>query len=277
MKSAKRTFYVLLPLLLAAFVVYSLLWGRLLAFSPWVFGFQHRDTDRARIYFHEGVDVEQFGEIDRWVEAVEEWHDLKFKRRAEVFVCASDAEHKRLGGSKARFRALPLYGRLFVSKRAQEDAKAGEIHLDVYVRHELSHSLVFQNTTLRNTLRLPEWLLEGLAVLSAGQLGVDGYYTKAEVRDKMREGYFLDPGDFSTRPGPKARAISDFPLPNKYWFIYAELACFIDDLIRIQGKDAFNTLLRNYMEGISPETNFQSVYGKSFDACVEDFRKRMVE
>jgi hypothetical protein len=207
---------------------------------------------------------------------VEASHDLKFRRTVEVVVCASDAEYERLAGTRSRFCVLPLYGRLFVSKRAQQDAQAGTIHLDIYVRHELSHALLFQNMSLLSALRCPDWLLEGLAVFHAGQRGTDGYCSKQDVCEKMRQGYFLSPSDFVMKPWKTTNALKTFPMPDKYWFLYAEMACLVEDLIQTRGKEKFRAFLDGLMNGENALTRFANVYGQPFDTYVEAFRNRML-
>lgn len=259
-----------------ALFLYSALFGRLVLFSPIVAGFRHQDTERARLYYHAGADLALFRDIDRIVESVEASHRMKYTRRVEVFVCDSDAEHRRIAGTQARFCALPLYGRLSVSKRAQEEAAAGKIHLDTYVEHELSHSLLFQHTTLWRSLFLPDWLLEGLAVLNARQMGVDGYLSPEEVRDRMKQGYFLAPADFMVKPWKTSEALQQLDLPDKYYFAYSEMACFVRDLISTSGEEAFDRFLRGMLDGASEETLFQSAFGRSFADSVQDFKARMM-
>lgn len=262
--------------LVVALLLYSFLWGSLEAFSPVMRGFQHQDSERARLHFHAGADLSLFRKIDDVIERVEAAHGLHFTRRVDVLVCDSDAEHKRLAHTGARFCALPGYGRLSVSKRAQEDAKAGRIHLDVYLAHELSHSLLFQNTSLLRGALLPDWFLEGLAVYSAKQRGVDGYNTRGEVRERIREGHFLRPSDFVVKPWTTTKAYQAFELPNKYLFLYAEMACFIEDLIQTSGEEKFQRLEHGLLEGRNGSACFAAVYGQPLAVYEDGFRQRML-
>ena len=259
----------------AAFLA-ALLWGPLQPFSPWVVGFQHRDTDRARVYFHQGTDIGLLDAIDALVTGVEKTHGMIFPKKAEILVCGSDAEYRRLARTGARFCVFPKYGRLYVSARAVRDAGTGTIHLDTYLTHELSHSLLYQNMPLSRFIGFPDWLLEGLAVLNANQRGVDGYLSRDQVRAKMREGYFLHPSDFiPNKSWRRAEALRSFALPDKYWFLYSELACFVEDLVQSKGQAKFAAFERGLMDGKDEKTLFQAIYGQSFDDCVAAFRGRM--
>ena len=126
---------------------------------------------------------------------MEDFHQLKFKKRVKIFVFNSDKEYTRHSGMKTRFVTFPLYGRIFVSSKAKKESEEGKIHLDVYLKHELSHSLLYQNMSLYRSCYYPGWLLEGIAVYSANQMGIDGYFTEKETFDKIRKGYFLNPDD----------------------------------------------------------------------------------
>lgn len=275
MGSRKKWILSTVVLLGISLPAYSMVWGRLMPFSPWVIGFKYQDFEQARIYYHPGTDLSQFHGIDSLIQHVETSHGIRFQERVEIFVCASDNEQKRITGSGARFRVLPLYGRLFVSLRAQQDALEGTIHMDVYLTHELSHSLLFQNMSLWSAINCPDWLLEGLAVLTSKQMGCDGYLTRDEVREKMREGYFLHPSEFVLKPWKSSQALQDFPLPDKYWFIYSEAACFVDDLIQQRGNKTFYQFLEGILRGEDAQILFSSIYGESLDAFVETFRTHM--
>lgn len=266
----------ILFLTLSASLAHALVWGRLIPFSPIVGGFERQDSARARVYYHEGADLSLYKNIDAVVEAVEAAHHLKFQRRVELLVCQTDTEHKRYAHSNARFCSLPIYGRVSISKRAQEDARAGRIHMDVYLTHELSHSILFQNMkSLTGFIGFPDWLLEGLAVYNAQQRGVDGYLTRAEVGEQVRKGHFLSPADFIAKPWRSTTAMRTFSMENKYWFIYSELACFVEDLIQTQGEEKFLQFEAALLNGESEENAFPGIYGQSFASSIDDFRQRL--
>ncbi len=281
MKFVKRYVKPLLVLLvplcvLLCFIAYHCIHGRLLPFMPGIIGFEHKDFSRARVYYHKGADLSTLDQIDQWVEDVERSHGMKFPKRLDVLLCSSDNEYTRFSGTRARSCSMPIHGRICLSHRAQEDAKAGTIHLDVYMRHEMSHSILYQNMRWLMPLESPNWLMEGLAVFHAGQRGVDGYFTRDQVREKMREGYFLNPLDYVSRLWGTSPAFKEFPLPNKWWFIYSEMACFIEDLIQSRGEDKFQLFLAGVLQGQEAAKAFQSVYCQDIDSQVEEYRKRML-
>ena len=274
----KRLLLVVAALLcvFSGFVAYHCVHGRLLAFMPGIIGFECQEFSLARVYYHKGADLGALDNIDQWIEGVERSHGMKFAKRLDILLCSSDSEYTRLSGSRARFCSMPVHGRICVSHRAQEDARAGTIHLGVYMRHEMSHSILYQNMRWWMPLECPNWLLEGLAVFHAGQRGVDGYFTRDQVREKMREGHFLNPLDYVSILWGGSPAFKEFALPDKWWFIYSEMACFIEDLIQFRGEDNFRLFLGGVLQGQEVAEAFQSVYGKTIDSEVEEFRKRML-
>ena len=256
-------------------MLYLFLWGPLSPFSPCLPGFHCKDTNKARIYYHDGADISALNGIDAIVTAVEEAHGLKFPGKAQFIVCASDAEYRRRASTGSRFCVFPGYGRLLISRRGLDDGVNHTIHLDVYLAHEVSHSLLYSTTGLWSSLRFPDWALEGVAVYTSNQRGVDGYLTKDEVRDKIQQGYFLSPSDFWTKPWKSTKALKEFPLENKYWFVYSELACFVEYLIETGGRDKFWTYLDGLRKGKDAEESFMALYGKPFDVVVKAFRDAM--
>lgn len=147
--------------------------------------------------------------------------------------------------------------------------------MDVYLKHELSHSLLYQNMSLYHSCYYPGWLLEGTAVYSANQMGVDGYFTKEETFDKIRNGYFLNPDDWGTLLKPQKESVNNFPLANKYWFIYSEFACLVDDMIQNYGKEKFLQYTTELLKEKDDKKAFQRIFGIEFNKYVDDFKNQV--
>ena len=260
-------------LLITAVIIYSFLWGRLFPFSPIIIGFEQKEFNKAVIYYREGTNVSKCITIDSLMNEVEDFHQLKFKKKAKIFVFNSDKEYTRRTGHKTRFVAFPLYGRIFVSAKAKKESEEGKIHMDVYLKHELSHSMLFQNMSLYHSFHFPCWLLEGIAVYSSDQRGVDGYFTKEETLDKIRKGYFLNPDDWGTLS--RKKGVKKFSLPNKYWFIYSEFACLVEDLIQNYGKEKFLQYMTELLEEKDDKKVFQRIFGIEFNEYVDNFKIRV--
>jgi hypothetical protein len=277
--SLKKRLLFTTVLLLTVVIIYSSLWGRLFPFSPIVLGFEKREFNKTLIYHRPGTDISKIikiDSIDSIINGVENFHQLKFKRKVKIFIFNSDKDYARRTGTRARFVTFPLYGRIFVSGKAKKESEEGNIHLDIYLRHELSHSLLYHNMSLCRSQYYPGWLLEGIAVYSANQMGVDGYFTKEETFDKIKEGYFLNPDDWSTTLlKPQSENVKNFPLPNKYWFIYSEFACLVDDIIQNYGKEKFLQYMTVLLEEKDDKKAFKRIFGIEFNEYVNDFENRV--
>jgi GR25 family glycosyltransferase involved in LPS biosynthesis len=170
--------------------------------------------------------------------------------------------------SKARFCAFSS-GRLIVSPWAIRESENGEISLSIYIRHELSHVLLFQHKGLFASFQYPSWLLEGIAVYSADQMGTSFYPRKDETYQAISRGNFVKPEDFKTANEDRTK----LDVKYRVTFIYSEFACMVDYLIMKDGKAKF----LEYMNGLLKEDDnnkvFKLVYGYEFDTFILDFKK----
>lgn len=270
-RTKKRIVLVSAVVLLAA-GAYSLLWGRLAPISPVVVGFERRVSPKAIVHFHRGSPVPEADTVDGLIERVEAWHKLRFRSKPQIVICRSDGEYGRFTGHAARFKVFPVFGRLYVSARAVRDAVAGRIHLDVYLAHELSHSLLYQNMSAWRALSYPGWLMEGIAVRSSGQMGIDGYYTKDATYEAIQKGFFVPPDDWGTILRRQRRSIGDLPLENKMWFIYSEFGCLVDRLIEIDGEERFLRFLKETLSSGDYRRPFEQTFGIPFDEFLGSFK-----
>ncbi|MBN1534846.1 MAG: hypothetical protein JXA20_19400 [Spirochaetes bacterium] len=250
---------------LVMLALYSAFCGRLFPYSPVTPGFQSRTVGRAVVYHRGHCGLERLDRLDELMAQVERFHDLGFRRPVGIYLCGSDDEYRRYTGTGARFVAFPRYGRLFVSRRAWEDARRGDIDLDIYLRHELSHSLIYQQMGVLRALRLPRWLLEGVAMAGAGQVGTGIYPSKDEVFALIRQGYFFHPDDYGTVIDSRSERTHAFPLENSIAFIYSEFGCIVGDLISRYGNDRFHRYLRGMIRGGEQGEVFRETYGTGFE------------
>jgi len=267
----KRVSLVLDGILLGA-VLYLFLFGRFFPYSPLTLGFKHKEFARSVVYFHKGADISRFSDVDKLIPGVEAFHQLKYKHKVAIFLCSSLSEKKRFTSSEARMTTFPPFGRIFVSLQAQQDALNNKIHIDVYLKHELSHALLEQNMSFWRFSRFPRWLLEGIAMYSADQMGVDGYYTKAQVEKYIQAGYFVYPGDWG-RKFTKIPAIQNLPLADKYYFTYSQYGYIVQDLIEKYGREKFLVFLDKELRSGTVENNFQDTFGQGLGDYMEGFRE----
>lgn len=261
-------------ILIVGFIIYSFLFGKLFTYSPIIIGFSKNELANTIIYIQKGTkytDIREIKNIDFLIPAVEEFHDLKFIRKPRLFVFKDNSSYFNRSISRARFCAS-YNGDLVISPWALKEAKSGKISLEIYLRHELSHSLLHQHSGIVKAAQYPAWLLEGIAVYSANQMGTSWYPSENETYNYIRNGSFMPPKYFKTSKEDKIR----LNVKHRNVFMYSEFACIIDYLVEKYGKDK----LLSYMKKLTNNTNhdkvFEEVYGIKFEEYIQNFKKSVM-
>jgi hypothetical protein len=270
----KRKVSIAVILLLSGFFIYHFLYGRLLAFSPLVVGFEKYKTENATIYYHKNEKELDHKTLDSFILEVEQFHKLSFNKEVRIFICKTDKEFKRYTGASARF--VTIFGSaIFMSGEANAERKTNGIDLNTYIKHELSHLLIYQNMSLRKSINYPQWVLEGLAVYSSNQFGVDRYLTKKDTYKLIEEGNFVNPTDWGTAFTEKGKSVRESKVKKKYKFIYAEFGCIIDDLINTYGQEKFLNFLQQSLTTNDFYVLFKETYKTEFSEYLHEFKKRI--
>jgi hypothetical protein len=257
---------------LALFAIYEVLLGRLFPFSPVVVGFSRLEYGTFVVYHHEHPESSHLSYLSDVVALEEKYHGMPFRWKPEIFLCKDDSEYQRLTGGKARF--IAINERVFVSQRAQEDARQGKIDLRTYLTHEMSHCLLQQHMSILRSLEMPRWLLEGTAMDCAGQVGVGTYPAKSSVYDAVAQGVFCEPADFGTYlHAEKGTAIS-CPIENKTAFFYSEFGCIVEFLRSSHGAQRYQAFLKDVVEShpLNVERSFEKVYGIKLGDDISRFK-----
>jgi len=245
-----------------------------MAFSPVVVGFEKHRTGNAIVYFHKNEKDLDYKLLDSLIVEVEKFHTLNFKKEVKIFICKTNKEYKRYTGSSARM--VTIFGNaIFISGMANDERKTNIISFNTYLLHELSHLLIYQNMTFRTAIHYPQWFLEGLAVYSSNQFGVDGYLTEREVSKEIKKGNFVQPEDWGTAFSSKGKTVKDCKVPNKYRFIYAEFGSIIGDLINTYGQKKFLIFLQQSLKSNDFYIVFKETYGKEFSQYMTEFKRRI--
>lgn len=261
----KRNIRNSILLILLVLIIYLFLFGRLFPFSPIIIGFKKIEYKNAIVYYHYPDSVNEFSSVESIIEGVERFHGLRFKKKVKIFLTNSDKEYKRFTGTTARCITQPLGGRIFISNRAKNEYRNEKIQFYTYLKHELSHSILYQNMSFIRELSYPTWFMEGIAMYSANQVGTDGYYSYEQTREKIKEGYFVEPSDWGTIVSSKGESVRNCNLENKYWFIYSEFALIINELIIQNGEDKLIDFMNKTLTNKDFYQLFSNSFGKSFE------------
>ncbi len=264
MKKALFTILIICILIIS----YQFLFGKLFTYTPFIVGFNKHEENKTIIYVQKGATFNDFTRIDTLISSVEEFHDLKFKQKPKIFIFKDSLSFVKRSFSKARFSAYPT-GRLIISPWALREADQGKISLDIYIRHELSHVLIFQHKGIFAELNYPKWLLEGIATYSSNQMGTSFYPSKSETYRAIAQGNFLPPFDFKTKREDQTK----LDVPYRITFMYSEFACMVDYLIEKYGKDKFLVYMKSLIKSNNHNKIFKEVYGIDFNEFLIQFRQ----
>ncbi|MCC7521903.1 MAG: hypothetical protein IT220_09745 [Flavobacteriaceae bacterium] len=274
MTRKKKIRILIIGLLVTIFSVltYELLWGKLFSFSPIIIGFTKYELPHSSVYVQNGGDISNLTRIDTLIPIVEDFHELTFSSKPKIFIFRDSISFIGHSLSKARFCVYPN-GRLFISPWALKEDKEGKISLEIYVRHELSHSLIDQNAGLINAFRYPQWLMEGIAVYSTNQMGTSFYPSKEETYRYIYQGNFLQPLDFKTKNEDKTK----LNVAYRITFMYAEFACIVDYLIETYGKEKLLLFMKKLLIESDNDKVFKEVYTIEFSQVIQNFRNQVIE
>jgi hypothetical protein len=270
-KKKIRLFFITILLLFIIIFPYQLLWGKLFLYSPVKIGFTKFELPHIIVYKQNGSRDYNFRFIDSLIARVEKFHYMSFTKKPEIIFFSDRDSYLRRNITKARFCAYPN-GSLVISPWAVDEASNGKISMKIYLRHELSHTLLYQHMGLLTAyLYYPRWLLEGIAVYSSNQMGTSWYPDKKETYNYIREGNFLPPEYFNTSDEDKIK----LNMKNKIAFVYSEFGCIVDYLIEKYGKNKFNTYMTGLLNSYQPDRIFKETYGISLDSSLENFKKHV--
>jgi len=247
---------------------YFFLFNRLFTYSPVIIGFTRYENKNTIIYVQKGTYYKDFTRIDTLVPSVENFHDLKFTQKPEIYFFRDSLSFIKRSFSRARFSAYPS-GKLLISPWSLKEDKQGIISLEIYLRHELSHILIFQHKGILAELRYPKWLLEGIAVYSANQMGTSFYPSKDETYHAIAQGNFLPPFDFKTKREDNVK----LDVKYRITFMYSEFACIVDYLVVSYGKDKFLLYMKGLLKSNDHNKIFKQIYGIDFDEFLIDFKE----
>jgi hypothetical protein len=266
MKKTIKTSLLSAFVLILGSLIYLLLFGKFFVFSPLHIGFSKFEFPNVIIYAQKGSSSFNGEMISALVPQVEKFHDLSFIRKPVLYIFRDKKSYLRRSLSKARFCAF-YNGTIVISPWAQKEAEEGAISLEIYLKHELSHVLLFQHKGILTAFKYPKWLLEGIAMYSADQMGTFFYPNKEETYQLIERGNFMPPRFFSTGKEEQIKLDVQF----RPAFIYSEFACMVEYMIMTFGKDKFLDYMKGLLTDSDHDRVFKAVYGIDFDTFQQNF------
>ena len=263
MKLKKRGIFIGVLSSLVFLLAMAFPFGPLLPWSPLKPGYHAISYASADVYFGGADDqLGDYGDVDRMMHDAEAFHRMKYLRRVKVIACKSwgDCERalpwlrvKVLGGV-----TLDTGDVIYITPKWKEK----NFSLAEFLRHELSHALLSQHTTIRKSLKMTEqaWFSEGLAVSFGDQ---NAYLSRAEFLGRAPKedlAKFIDPEQMD-RSGPAWDAR----------FAYPAQRYFLEYLKGRFGADRFQDFMVKYIDG--PD-NYRNLFDEAFQISFADAIKQ---
>lgn len=266
MKLKKRRIFIGVLTLFAFLLVMAFPFGPLLPWSPVKPGYHTISYASADVYFSGGNDQPgDYGDVDRMMRDAETFHRMKYLRRVKVIACKSwgDCERslpwlsvKGLGGV-----TLATGDVIYITPKLKER----NFSVAEFLRHELSHALISQHTTIRKSLKMTEqaWFSEGLAVSFGEQ---KAYLSQAEFLERAPKAdlaTFIDPELMDrSAPGWSAR------------FAYPAQRYFLEYLKQQFGADRFQDFTVKY---INNPDDYRNLFNEAFQLSFADAIKQFAQ
>jgi len=202
-----------------------------------------------------------YQQVDTFIAEAEQFHRLKMTDRITVIAPRSWTDfHLQAPWQRGPVGALTLQTGtvIFVTP------KIAEKHFDTaeFLRHELSHAIIDQNTTLwrGHKLNSQPWLFEGLAV------------------DFGRQKSYLTEDEFIVRARTEPLAPAFNGNNSDMRFNYVAWRYFLEFMMKTRGRDKFQDyLLRVMQDPDGARALFPEFFGISFDAAILEFQAQVIE
>ena len=256
-----KIIYLVLVLTLVFFLFY-LFWGPLFPWNPVKIGYTKLNSSKATIYINDITERDSVVyRINEIILEEEKFHDLACVDDFKIIILNKESNMKRylpwLKGSGYSV-SLSIADVIYIGPTARK-SPAG---LEPYLKHELSHLLIDQNTTFKKALEIHKqgWLAEGIAEYFSGH----SFYSKSEFLQLNK----LNNLDFTSlyEKSPLDMSIKELK------FKYTYYRFFIEFLVENYGIKKLQEYLREYIN--NPQVYkklFLEVYDSDLDALLKKF------
>lgn len=250
-----RSMAAIVPSFTMAVIIYAVLFGPLFPWSPIKIGYDTQGFSRATLFFPKNTPLPcECREIDRLMKETEEFHKLKYSQNVVVFFPRTKKQYKRYTFHTAGACALKTGTAIYISPLMKETGR------DVVgiLKHELSHAILYQNTTYLKAREIKNWLEEGLAVFYGNPH--DYYEGEQFLEVAVDSGYFFNVLDYEEKT-------ERIPEEYRYKFMYAEFRFFTEYVIDKYGYD----LLLDYVKKHIKEPDMEKeLFYQVFDIELKD-------
>ncbi len=240
-----------------------LFWGPLFPWSPIKPGFQKIPSSKANVYIQNMLSSDSIVYlIDQILEDEQVFHQLNYVDRVTIIIVDPKTNMKRfapwLKGSGYSV-SLSLLNLIYIGPTARNSP----FGISTYLKHELSHMLMDQNTGFRKALTMHEqgWFLEGLAQYYSGHY----FYSRAEFIEICKSNQIRFNSLREQNP-------LEMSFPNlKLNYTYYQL--FVEYLVNQHGLQLLQEYMKLYInEPDNYQELFSVVYGLDLNTILDSFK-----
>jgi len=260
----KKRYWV--SLLAFVTILFYLFWGPLFPWSPIKRGYKKINSSKATIYFSDLSERDSVVyRIDEIILEEEKFHDLKYVDDFKIIILNNESNMKRylpwLKGSGYSV-SLSLANVIYIGPTARK-SQAG---IEPYLKHELSHLLIGQNTSFKKGLKILEqgWFGEGIAEYFSGH----NFYSKDEFLQLSR----INNLKLSSLHEKNPHKMS----PKELLLKYSYYRFFMEFIIENFGIKKLQDYLKKYID--NPEDYkklFVEVYATDLDQILNKFNSSL--
>jgi hypothetical protein len=258
----------LISLIAIIFIIAYLFWGPLFPWNPFKIGYQKIISSKATVYINNMTKKDSVVfRIDKILIEEEKFHDLTYLDQFKIIILNQDSNMKRylpwLKGSGYSV-SLGIANVIYIGPTARKSPDG----IERYLKHELSHLLIAQNTTFGKGKLIHEqaWLAEGIAEYFSGH----SFYTKKEFIELCKQNNIQFTSLFEQSP----QNMSFTELTFKYTYY----RFFIEFLINRYGIDKLQLYLSKYKD--KPENYeqfFNVIYSKQLNEILKLYYSTLIK
>jgi len=249
-------------------IICYLFWGPLFPWSPVTPGFIKTASEKAAVYIQKPAAHDSIAlRIDCILLQEEQFHGLTYTNKIKILILNRQSSMKRylpwMRGSGYSV-SLSLADLVYIGPNAQRSEQG----IEPYLKHELSHMLIGQNTTFKKAMKIHNqgWLAEGTAEYFSGHT----FYTNEEFAD-LCAGSSIDFTSLQRR-NPLKMPVRDLRLQYTFYRL------FIEYLIDRYGLETFQRFLKWYIQDPDAyEKLFAGIYGIDMHIMLEQCSKDILK
>lgn len=238
------------------------------------------------MYYPTGSEVfSEYRDIDKLITEAEQFHKLTFKKHLRIVICTSAEQYKRFSMSGGHACTIQTGTVIYIAPSLWETTYPPRLVMDggklellpplqknhrpvlEFLSHELSHAILYQNTSLLKAIKLKTWLEEGLAVYFGNR---NHYYQGKDIRLlAIDQNNFFNLFDNGAKP-------PHIPKEIIHTFRYGMFCAFVDYLITVYGLDRVLDFVYDYIQmPEQEEALFHAHFGNMPEEVLRQFQMQL--